>query len=73
MDYIHSNKIENVRTSGHHLSLEERDMIQAMHRQGLSLRNIAAAVGCAHTTVFYALRRGTPAEKASTVLPLSIW
>ena len=45
---------------GRHLSLEERGMIQALHRQGLSLRNIAAAVGCAHTTVFYELRRGTP-------------
>ena len=69
MDHIHSNTIEDVRTPGRHLSLEERGMIQALHRQGLSLRNIAAAVGCAHTTVFYELRRG----KASTVVPLSIW
>ncbi len=39
-------------------------MIQALHRQGLSLRSIAAAVGCAHTTVFYELRRGTPDWKS---------
>lgn len=52
MDHIHSNTIEDVRTSGRHLSLEERGMIQALHRQGLSLRNIVAAVRCAHTTVF---------------------
>lgn len=50
IDHIHSNTIEDVRTSGLHLSLEERGMIQALHRRGLSLRNIAAAVGCAHTT-----------------------
>lgn len=64
MDHIHSDTIENVRTSGHHLSLEEHGMIQALHRQGLSLRNIATAVGCAHTNVFYELRRGTPARKS---------
>jgi IS30 family transposase len=38
MDYIHSNTMEDVRISGRHLSLEERGMIQALHRQGLSLR-----------------------------------
>ena len=64
MDHIHSNTIEDVRTPGRHLSLEERGMIQALHRQGLSLRDIAAAVGCAHTTVFYELRRGTPKRKS---------
>jgi len=64
MDHIHSNTIEDVRTPGRHLSLEERGMIQALHRQGLSLRDIAAAVGCAHTTVFYELRRGTPDRKS---------
>lgn len=73
MDHIHSNTIEDVRTPGRHLSLEERGMIQALHRQGLSLRDIAAAVGCAHTTVFYELRRGTPERKASMVVSLSIW
>ncbi|XVK29741.1 helix-turn-helix domain-containing protein [Pectinatus frisingensis] len=31
-----------------------------MKRQGLSLRSIAASVGCAHTTLWYELRRGTP-------------
>lgn len=39
-------------------------MIQALHRQGLSLRSIAAAIGCTHTTVFYELRRGTPDRKS---------
>lgn len=64
IDHIHSNTIEDVRIPGRHLSLEERGMIQALHRQGLSLRNIAAAVGCTHTTVFYELRRGTPERKS---------
>ena len=52
MDQSHFNTVEDVRKSGRHLSLEERGMIQALHRQGLSLRRIAAEVGCAHTTVF---------------------
>ena len=73
MDHIHSNTIEDVRTPGRHLSLEERGMIQALHRQGLSLRSIAAAIGCAHTTVFYELRCGRRIEKASTAVPLSVW
>ena len=47
MDHTHSNIIEDIRTPGRHLSLEERGMIQALHRQGLSLRAIAAEVGCA--------------------------
>ena len=64
MDHIHSNAIEDVRTSSRHLSLEERGMIQVLRRQGLSLRDIAAEVGCAHTTVFYELRRGTPERKS---------
>ena len=65
MDHNHSNIIEDVRTPGRHLSLEERGMIQALHRQGLSLRAIAAEVGCAHTTVFNELRRGTPERKGN--------
>lgn len=65
MDHIHSNTIEDVRKSGCHLSLEERGMIQALHRKGYSLRSIAAEVNCAHTTVFYELRRGTPEKRGS--------
>ena len=65
MDKSHFNTIEDVRKSGSHLSLEERGMIQALHRQGLSLRSIATEVGCAHTTVFYELRRSTPMRKGS--------
>lgn len=38
MEHIHSNTIEDVHIPGRHLSLEERGMIQALHRQGLSLR-----------------------------------
>ena len=60
MDQSNSNTIEGSRKLGHHLTLDERGMIQALHEQGYSLRGIAAAVGCAHTTVHYELRRGTP-------------
>lgn len=47
MDKSNFNTIEDVRKAGSHLSLEERGMIQALHRQGYSLRRIAAEVGCA--------------------------
>ena len=63
MDQSHFNTIEETRKSGRHLSLEERGMIQALHRKGYSLRSIAAEVNCAHTTVFYELRRGTPEKR----------
>ena len=53
MDQSNSNTIEGSRKLGHHLTLDERGMIQALHEQGYSLRGIAAAVGCAHTTVHY--------------------
>lgn len=64
MDHIHSNTIEDVPTFGRHLSLEDRGMLQALHHPGLSLRSIAAAIECAHTTIFYELRRGTPVRKS---------
>ena len=63
MDQSHFNTIEETRKSGRYLSLEERGMIQALHRKGYSLRSIAAEVNCAHTMVFYELRRGTPEKR----------
>lgn len=63
IDHIHSNTIEDVPTFGRHLSLEDRGMLQALLHPGLSLRSIAAAIECAHTTIFYELRRGTPVQK----------
>ena len=65
MDKSNFNTIEDVRKAGRHLSLEERGMIQVLHRQGYSLRRIADEVWCAHTTVFYELRRDTPEKKGS--------
>lgn len=63
MDQSHSNIIE-IRRKHKHLTLDERGAIQVLHRQGHSLRQIAAIVGCAHTTIFNELRRGT-AESTS--------
>lgn len=60
MDHNHSNTIKEVRKSGRHLTLDERGKIQALHEEGYSIRAIAARIPCAHTTVFYELRRGTP-------------
>ena len=65
MNQSHFNTIEETRESGRHLSLEERGMIQALHRT-VHFRSIAAEVNCAHTTVFYELRRGTPEKRGSS-------
>ena len=60
MDQSNSNTIETSRKLGKHLTLDEREMIQALHQQGYSLRDITTIVGCAHTTIYYEIRRGTP-------------
>ena len=60
MNQNHFNTIEEIRKPGKHLSLDERGMIQALHQKGYSLRKIAAVVGCAHSTVYYEIKRGTP-------------
>lgn len=52
MNRNHFNIDEVVRKSGSHLTLAERGMIQALHKEGMSLRGIAKNVGCAHTTVY---------------------
>lgn len=64
MNRNHFNIDEVVRKSGSHLTLAERGMIQALHKEGMSLRGIAKNVGCAHTTVYYELLRGTPPRKS---------
>ena len=66
MDQTNSITIQEKRKRGKHLIQEERGMIQALHRKGYSLRSIAAEVNCAHTTVFYELRRGTPEKRGSS-------
>ena len=65
MDQSNSNTIETSRKLGKHLTLDERGMIQALHQQGYSLRDIATIVGCAHTIVYYEIRRGTPNPKSN--------
>ena len=65
MDQNHFNTDEAVRKSGSHLTLAERGMIQALHKEGMSLRGIAKSVGCAHTTIYYELKRGTPPRKSN--------
>jgi len=41
MDQSNFNTIEGSRKLGHHLTLDERGMIQALHEQGYSLRGIS--------------------------------
>ena len=69
MDQNHFNTDEAVRKSGSHLTLAERGMIQALHKKGMSLRGIAKSVGCAHTTIYYELKRGTPPRRAIAAAP----
>ena len=59
MDQNHFNTDEAVHKSGSHLTLAERGMIQALHREGMSLRDITKNIGCAHTTIYDELKRGT--------------
>ena len=47
MNRNHFNTDEVVRKSGSYLTLAERGMIQALHKEGMSLRGIAKNVGCA--------------------------
>ena len=65
MDKFHSNTIETLRKPEKHLTLDERGIIQALHQQGHSLRYIATIVGCAHTTIYNEIRRGTPKPKSN--------
>lgn len=65
MDQTNSITIQEKRKRGKHLIQEERGMIQVLHSQGLTLRAIAEYVACAHTTVYYELRRGTPVKKSA--------
>ena len=57
MNQLHSNTDDTSRKRGSHLTLDQRGAIQILNRQGLSLRAIADAVGCAHATVWYELAR----------------
>lgn len=63
MDQNHSNTNEGKRKYKSHLTLAERGKIQALHEIGYSTRKIAAVVGCAHTTVYYELKRGIPVKR----------
>ena len=65
MDYPHSTTTEAIRKSGKHLTLDERGQIQALHREGFSLRAIAARIGCSHTTIHYEITRGTPERRSA--------
>ena len=48
-----------------HLGAEERGAIKALIKQGLGIRAIARAIGCAPATVINELRRGTPPRKSN--------
>ncbi len=56
LDYTISHK------KGAHLTLDERGIIFALHKQGKSNRFIAAELNCSPSTIGYELKRGTPAR-----------
>lgn len=60
MDKTHSITEADGRKRGQHLGLEERGVIQALKRMGLSNRAIAREINCSPSTVGYELKRGTP-------------
>lgn len=51
------------RKKGEHLKPDDRGKIQALRREGYSLRDIGAKVNCSASTVGYELKRGTPPKK----------
>ncbi len=63
MDHSNSTTNTEKRKRGSHLTDIERGAIQALHREEMSLRQIAARIGCSPATVLNELRRGTPPRK----------
>lgn len=57
MDSLHSTT--DRREKNRHLTLEDRVVIQTMHKQGCSNRAIARELNCSPATITYELRRGT--------------
>ena len=53
------------RKHGAHLTLDERGAIRFMRSQGMTLRQIALQIGCAHTTIMKELKRGAPEKKGT--------
>jgi len=65
MDYPHSITDAEKRKNGKHLTDIDRGTIQALNRDGMSLRKIAGHIGCSPSTVLNELRRGTPPRKSN--------
>ncbi|MCD7975446.1 MAG: helix-turn-helix domain-containing protein, partial [Phascolarctobacterium sp.] len=65
MDYQHSITDAEKRKNGKHLTDIDRGTIQALNREGMSLRKIAGHIGCSPSTVLNELRRGTPPRKSN--------
>jgi len=67
MDYPHSITDAEKRKKGKHLTDIDRGTIQALNREGMSLRKIAGHIGCSPSTILNELRRGTPPRKSNRV------
>lgn len=65
MDYPHSITDAEKRKKGKHLTDIDRGTIQALNREGMSLRKIAGHIGCSPSTILNELRRGTPPRKSN--------
>ena len=69
MDYQDYITVKAERKKGQHLGAEERGAIKVLVKQGLGIRAIARAIGCAPSTVTNELQRGTPPRKSSRGKP----
>ncbi len=76
MDYHNYSTNPPERKRGQHLGPEERGAIQALKKQGYSVRAISRVIGCAASTVTNELARGTPprkSKKAKAPVTLRSW
>lgn len=65
MDCQDHTTVQAERKRGQHLGPEERGAIKALKKQGLGVRAISRAIGCAQSTVTNELGRGTPPRRSN--------
>lgn len=71
MDYQDYITVKAERKKGQHLGAEERGAIKVLVKQGLGIRAIARAIGCAPSTVTNELQRGSRTAQGSNIRPLA--
>ena len=62
MDIVNNTHSCEERKRGQHLRFNERGMIETLHKEGKSLREIGRSIGVSASTVWNELKRGTPSR-----------